>query len=60
MPVVLGGLNKMYIMMGAARCGGSMMMRGTTALTPGVERGSRGKILACDVDDNNNDDACID
>jgi hypothetical protein len=61
MPVVLGGLNKMYIMTGAAGCGGSMMMRGTIASTPGVEeRGGRGEILARDVDDDNNNDACID
>jgi hypothetical protein len=60
MPVVLGGPNKMYIMTGATGCGGSMMMRGTIALMLGVERGGCGEILARDVDDNNNDDACID
>jgi hypothetical protein len=60
MPVVLGGLNKMYIMTGAAGCGGSMMMRGTIASTPGAERGSRGKILVRDVDDDDDDDVCID
>ncbi len=50
----------MYIMMGAARCGGLMMMRGTIASMPGVERGGSGEILACDVDDDDDDNACID
>jgi hypothetical protein len=60
MPIILSGLNKMYIMTGAAGCGGSMMMRGTIALMLGVDSGGRGKILAHDVDDDNDDDACID
>jgi hypothetical protein len=60
MPAVLGGLNKMYILMGASGCGGSMMMRGTIASMPGVESGGRSKILARNVDDDNDDDACID
>jgi hypothetical protein len=59
MPVILGGLNKMYIKTGAAGCGELMTMRGTIALTPGVERGGRGEILARNVDDDDDDNAGI-